>query len=213
MSRPSPSRLAQISLLEDNVKMIDSREKYLLYLDADRIALGTKGDIKAILFDDIWRFQRLLRKYEYLINCRGNKIRRLIAQYLFRRSSRKLGYTIPINVFGPGLSIAHVGPIVINNQVRVGENCRIHVCVNIGASAESSSEVPQIGNNCYIGPGAKIFGGIVIGDNVRVGANAVVNMSFHDGNCTIAGVPARKISDKTSLSVFEKRKMLIQTIR
>jgi serine O-acetyltransferase len=53
------------------------------------------------------------------------------------------------------------------------------------------------GDNVYIGPGAKIFGPIVIGNNVAIGANAVVNKSFQH-NCTIAGVPAKVISQKTS---------------
>lgn len=65
---------------------------------------------------------------------------------------------------------------------------------SVGAGLES----PVIGDNCYIGPGAKIYGKIVIGDNCAIGANAVVNKDFKDGNCTIAGVPAKITSYKTS---------------
>jgi serine O-acetyltransferase len=50
----------------------------------------------------------------------------------------------------------------------------------------------------YIAPGAKIYGAIEIADNIAIGANAVVNKSFLEPNITIAGVPARKISDKGS---------------
>ena len=49
-----------------------------------------------------------------------------------------------------------------------------------------------------------MFGPIKIGDNTAIGANAVVNKSFADGNCTIAGVPAKKITDKTSLIYIDK---------
>ena len=55
-----------------------------------------------------------------------------------------------------------------------------------------------IGDNVYIGPGAKLFGPIQIGDNTVIGANAVVNKSFKEGNCTIVGVPAEIISMNTS---------------
>lgn len=58
--------------------------------------------------------------------------------------------------------------------------------------------VPVIGDNCYIGPGAKLFGDIRIGNNVAIGANSVVNKSFED-NVTIAGVPA-KIVNKSPCS-------------
>jgi serine O-acetyltransferase len=66
--------------------------------------------------------------------------------------------------------------------------------VNIGASAQNSNAVPVIGDNCYIGPGAKLYGGIILGDNVAIGANSVVNKSF-EGDCVIAGVPAKVISN------------------
>jgi serine O-acetyltransferase len=68
------------------------------------------------------------------------------------------------------------------------------VCVNIGASG-GRSEAPQIGDNVYIAPGAKIYGDITIADGIAIGANAVVNDSFLEPNVTIAGVPAKKIGD------------------
>lgn len=103
----------------------------------------------------------------------------------------KTGIVIQPNCFGPGLSIAHAGTIIVHPDVRVGSNCRIHACVNIGTGSDSM--VPKIGDNCYIGPGVKMFGGIVIGDNVKIGANAVVNKSFPEGNCTLVGIPAHKV--------------------
>jgi serine O-acetyltransferase len=62
--------------------------------------------------------------------------------------------------------------------------------------------VPRIGDNCYLGPGAKLFGAIVIGDNTVIGANAVVNKSFPNGNVTLGGVPARIISEKSTAGLF-----------
>ncbi len=82
----------------------------------------------------------------------------------------------------------------------MGSNCRLHVCVNIGAAAGKSTDAPIVGDNCYIAPGVKMFGRIVIRPNVAIGANAVVTKSFPEGNVTIAGIPAKVISQKTSRS-------------
>lgn len=109
--------------------------------------------------------------------------------YIHKKLSYKLGYTIYKNNFGPGVCFCHYGTLVVNEDARIGKNCRIHVGVNIG---RFNGGVPRIGDNCYIGPGAKLFGPIIIGDNVTIGANAVVNKSFPD-NCVIVGVPAKII--------------------
>ena len=110
------------------------------------------------------------------------------------------GFEIPVNVFGKGLSIAHKGTIVVNGAVRVGDNCRLHTCVNIGTAPGVGGLVPSIGNNVYIGPGAKLWGRIVIGNNVMIGANSVVGKSFPDNVC-IAGVPARIIKDMGRMEI------------
>lgn len=104
-----------------------------------------------------------------------------------------LGFTIPTNVFGPGLNIAHRGTIVVNGFTKVGANCRIHACVNIGTKAGYRDVAPTIGDNVYIGPGVKIFGDVKIANGVAIGANAVVNKSFEEEHVTIAGVPAKKL--------------------
>jgi len=184
--------------------MIRSYQDYLTYLEADRIALKRHKTLKSLLFDDIWKFQRLLRKLEYQINCQSGNPLRFITSFRYRMVGKQLGFSIPINVFGPGLSIAHQGTIVVHHYAKIGANCRLHVCVNIGAQAGKSNEIPQIGDNCYIGPGAKIFGAVILGNNMAIGANAVVNKSFPEGNCTIGGVPAKKISDKTSEGLLIK---------
>ena len=178
--------------------MIRTREDYRNYLEADRLALGCAGGLREWLRNDIWRFQRLLRKAEYRRNTASGLIGRLLAQLTERRLDRMgrlLGFTIPVNVFGPGLSIAHRGTIVVNEHARIGAHCRIHVCVNIGASIRDGRAAPRIGDHCYIGPGVKMYGDIVLADDITIGANAVVNDSFTDPSITIAGVPARKIAD------------------
>jgi serine O-acetyltransferase len=193
--------------------MIQSKSDYKFYLEADKIALNCTW--KDSLFNKIWRFEKLLRKYEYYLNCKKSIIWRPYIFYLQYRYSRlgiKLGFTIPPNVFGPGLSLAHYGTIVISHYAKVGENCRLHVCVNIGTKSKSLNLAPQIGDNVYIGPGAKLFGDIKIADGIAIGANSVVNKSFLEQNITIAGIPAKKVSEKGSEGQLIKGTDLAQAI-
>ena len=67
--------------------------------------------------------------------------------------------------------------IIISHNAVVGKNCTIYHQVTIG---EWKNGAPNIGDNVWIGPGAKIFGKITIGNNVRIGANCVVNMDIPD---------------------------------
>jgi serine O-acetyltransferase len=138
-----------------------------------------------------------MRKLEYLSNTQKSLFGKLYLNYLtlkYRKVSKNLGFSIPINVFGPGLAIAHYGTIVINKNVRVGKNCRLHTCTNIGASG-GSEKAPHIGDNVYIAPGAKIFGDIKIASNIAIAANAAVGKSFEEENIMIGGVPAKKIKN------------------
>jgi serine O-acetyltransferase len=65
---------------------------------------------------------------------------------------------------GPGLYIGHQGGIVINEQVVIGKNCNLSQQVTIGVSRRGErAGVPTMGDNVYIGPGAKIFGKIQVG--------------------------------------------------
>jgi serine O-acetyltransferase len=183
---------------------IESRFDYKAFRSADKKALGIERVGFAFLTNEIFVFETRLRKLEFALNCSKNPIRILFRKILFRRISVKLGYSISPNTFGPGLSIAHRGTIVVNGGSKIGANCRVHVDVNIGTEAGKSNTAPTIDDNCYLGPGAKIFGDIVIGPNTVIGANAVVNKSFPEGNQTIAGIPAKVISQKSSEGLLIK---------
>jgi serine O-acetyltransferase len=180
------------------VGKIESRVDYQSFRDADKASLGIEKTGFKRFHNEIYIFETRLRKLEFALNCSSNPIRILYRKILFRRISVKLGFSISPNTFGAGLSIAHRGTVVVNGGAKIGSNCRIHADVNIGTEAGKSAAAPKIGDNCYIGPGAKIFGDIVIGPNTVIGANAVVNKSFPEGNQTIAGIPARVISQKSS---------------
>jgi serine O-acetyltransferase len=196
--------------------MIKTKQDLLYYLEADRLSLGFRTRRPAIYGDWIWKFERLLREREYLLNSPTLFFRTLRLKhnaYRFSELSLKLGFTIPPNIFGPGLSIAHYGHIIVNDYARIGKNCRIHSGVNIGVRAGTTNEAPVIGDNVYIGPGAKIFGRVEIADDIAIGANAVVTKSFTTPRITIAGVPAKKISDRGSEGYLEKGADLAEKFR
>lgn len=179
--------------------MISSKNDMILFMKADKIALARER--KRPRVDDlVWRFEISLRKCEYYKNCRRHSVIGYLV-YLFywlqyERLSVKCGFSIPLNCFDMGLSISHRGSIIVNSGAKIGKNCRIHVGVNIGTQAGYDHVAPKIGDNVYIGPGAKIFGDITIADNVVIGANAVVNKNFLSPNVSIAGIPAKVISNK-----------------
>lgn len=87
-----------------------------------------------------------------------------------------------------GLIIQHGFSTIINAK-KIGENCHIYQQVTIGFNG---TEQPVIGNNVRICCGAKVIGGVNIGNNVVIGANAVVVKDVPD-NVVVAGVPAKII--------------------
>ncbi len=176
--------------------MIRSRKDFLDYLEADRLALMRSSWIGSFfIVDPIWAFQRLLRKVEYYTNCKSGPVYVPYLSFLklkFRLYKLLLGFTTPVNVFGPGLCITHYGTIIIHNNARLGANIRINADVVIGENL-GAENVPTIGNSVVIEAGAKIFGKIVIADGIHIGANSVVNKSFTEPNVVIVGVPARVV--------------------
>jgi len=99
---------------------------------------------------------------------------------------------------GKGLLIPHSYGIVIHSEAKIGEYCNLGHNVTIGiAGREGNRGVPRLGDRVYIAPGAKIFGAITIGNDVAIGANAVVTKDLPD-NAVAVGIPAKVISYKGS---------------
>lgn len=191
--------------------MIKSKSDLRYYLEADKIAMDVKGKrphrISRYESDLIWKFQRALRYTEYYHNRKPRGLAVIVYkawQYRLFRLQLKTGFMIPINVFGPGLSVSHLGPIVINGFARVGKNCRLHPMTCIGVNGHTN-EVATLGDNVYLSTGAKIIGPVRIADGVCIAANAVVTKSIEEENTTWGGVPARKISDGGSPFPMNRR--------
>ncbi|MEA3306021.1 MAG: serine O-acetyltransferase EpsC [Candidatus Omnitrophota bacterium] len=97
----------------------------------------------------------------------------------------------PGAVIGKGLFIDHGMGVVIGETVIIGDNVTLFQGVTLGGTGEQKGKRhPTLGNNVVVGTGAKILGGINIGDNVNVGANAVVIRDIPP-NSTVVGVPGR----------------------
>ena len=90
---------------------------------------------------------------------------------------------------GGGLRLFHPVGVVIGPDCRVGANCTLMQGATLGAGVGGS---PTIGDDVYVGAGAKVFGAITVGDGCVIGANAVV-MQTMPPRCFVAGVPAKVI--------------------
>ena len=103
---------------------------------------------------------------------------------------------------GTGLFIPHFGPVTVHPGAVIGENCTLHQGVVIGQAGRGERKgVPALGNRVYIGANAVLIGEITLGDDVAVGAGAVVTKSV-PSRAVVAGNPARIISYSGSFDLI-----------
>jgi len=123
----------------------------------------------------------------------------LLYKVLYKMIQIITGIELPCEVpLGKGLVIEHSGGIVVSGFASFGAYCRIRNGVVIGLARVGEPCAPQFGNNVDIGAGAKVLGNIRIGDNVLIGANAVV-ITDVPANSIAVGVPAVIKPRKTTL--------------
>ena len=185
----------QTLIILGKAEMIKTKEDLKYYIKRDYLArYGKKKPTINIKIKTgiMFRYNVVLRKAEYHLN-NDHKVASLFYRFRLYRLGLRLGWSIDPNTFGPGMCIVHYGTVIVNPNARIGENARLQAGVNIGANAGENA-APQIGDNVYFGPGAKVFGNIIIASNVAIGANAVVNKSCLSEGVTLGGVPARIIS-------------------
>ncbi|ELC8389844.1 serine O-acetyltransferase [Clostridium perfringens] len=122
-----------------------------------------------------------------------------LAKLIYNHYMYKFGYKIPYTIdIGPGLLLFHFSGIVISAQ-RIGKNATLSHCTTIGMKIVNGVKVtPVIGDNLYMAPGSKIIGDVIIGNNVAIGTNSVVNKSI-DNNSVVVGIPGKIISYKGSI--------------
>ncbi len=115
----------------------------------------------------------------------------VIGQFLVRAL---WGIELPRSAcIGPGLYIGHFGGITISPDAVIGSHCSLSPSITIGLSGHGERlGVPVIGDFVYIAPGARLFGRIRVGSNVKIGANAVVYRDVPD-NAIVALDPGFRI--------------------
>ncbi|MCQ2505183.1 MAG: serine O-acetyltransferase [Saccharofermentans sp.] len=127
-----------------------------------------------------------------------------IARWISQIGRRCTGVEIhPGAKIGKGLFIDHGMGVVIGETAQIGDNCTIYHGVTLGGRghAKGTRRHPIIGDNVLVGAGAKLLGPVVVGNDVSIGANAVVLHDIPDYS-TVVGVPGKivKIEGKSTIS-------------
>lgn len=136
------------------------------------------NDIRRVIH--FLRFFRLGQYYRRNGNKVYERICRIICTLYLNYNNQ---FPFEANI-GKGLIIPHLTGIIITGGANIGSHCKIFQQVTIGDDEVGNS--PTIGNNCIIGAGAKIIGKCSIGDNVKIGANAVITKDV-PSYCTVVG--------------------------
>lgn len=178
------------------------------------------GELKFLLRSDLYRYEgrrdfaALARTYRgapgfkytfWMRVCRylrGSPARYplfVLAHAMLERCKYKYGISIPYNTqIGAGLYIGHFGGIVVNEHAVIGKNCNLSHDVTIGqANRGKRMGYPVVGDRVYFGPGSRVLGKLVLGDDAAVGANCVVTRDVPEHG-VVVGVPGRVISREGS---------------
>jgi serine O-acetyltransferase len=148
-----------------------------------------------------WKFKERIRL------SRQKHIRRILLflYYLYLRSSG--GYVGHSSILNGEPCLPHgLKGVFISGGSRIGVNCVIFQNVTIGSNPlpfSGPSGFPEIGDNCYIGAGATIIGGVKIGNNVRIGANCSV-FSDIPPNSVVVSMPPRVIAREDLINKYYK---------
>ena len=132
----------------------------------------------------------MLRLCQYL-KCKRGIFAKIFKKCAFRRYSElaeSFNVYIPVDTsIGRGVCFAHYFPVVINPSATIGENCIIHPCVLI-ARDRGKDGAPVIGDNCFVGHGAKIIGNPTVGDWSFICPGAIVTKDMPEGSLIGSGV-------------------------
>ena len=137
----------------------------------------------------LWRFPALWATLFYRASfwCTGHRVR-VVPSILYRLNMLCFGIEISSAMpVGPGLYIPHPSGMVVMAR-RIGANVTlVHACT---LGMRDTHDFPVLGDAVFVGAGARVLGGIRLGDGCSVGANAVV---IHDvpAGATAVGIPAR----------------------
>ena len=179
---------------KSKIKQILREEKQFYALPKCWRFLATLGVSERSI---IWRYQSYLRKWEYHLNMH-HRLRTLFYKFKTTKLGNKHHMFISPNCIDEGLRIFHLGNIMINGKAKIGKNFGVHIGVSIVAT-NGIDKAAKIGDDCILGVGAILVGDISIGNHVVVGAGSVVTKTFNENHITLAGVPAKVISNKAEI--------------
>ena len=153
---------------------------------------------KHLLANPGYKYTFWLRACQYFWKARPRPLAWLpygVCRLLLTHYEWKFGISIPyVTSVGRGLYIGHFGGIVVNGRCTLGDHCNIHQGVTLGqANRGERKGSPALGNGVWLGPGSTVIGAITIGDNVAIGAHAVVTKDVPD-NAVVVGMPGKIIS-------------------
>lgn len=178
--------------------MTYTRYKQLVFSDLYRYKAqrGLRSLLNEVLFGESYKYVFWFRTCAYT---RSHSLLRWLvfpfARMMMRKYQYRYGIDIPYTTaIDTGFYIGHIFGIIVNSQSIIGKNCNISQGVTLGESNRGKNKgFPTLGDNVYIGPGAKIVGAVRIGNNVAIGANCVVTKDVPD-NAVVVGVPGKVIS-------------------
>ena len=160
-----------------------------LRVDLERLKATRRGPtwrvlLEALLFENGFQAVILYRMSHAF------KKRRIpfAGPFLCRLSQLLTGVEIaPAAHIGPGLLISHGHGIVVGQWARIGSNCHLHQQVTLGAKdVDRIDQMPQLGDHVVVGAGAKLLGGITVGDGAVVGPNAFLTRDVPAGGKALA---------------------------
>ncbi len=178
-----------------------------LYYDLDRWAYPKKIPIAftwivILIYPATWavlvyRFGKIVNKIPYVLLRYILKIPYFILKRFICETYLSIDISDGADIC-PGFHIAHSGAIVIGKGVKTGKNFSIRQGVTCGGTRKKGLNHLTFGDNVAIGAGAVIIGNVNIGNGVLIGANSVVTKDVDD-ECTVGGIPAKVIDNKGSL--------------
>ncbi len=187
--------------------------KYIFLLRSDLYRYSGNANLPSFLFTFMlepgFKYSFWMRSCAYL------KLHPIFRYFLFPLAwlilahyEYKYGISISYRTqIGSGLYIGHFGGIVINKNVVVGKNCNISHQVTLGkANRGVKKGYPVIGDNVYLGPGAKVIGNVKIGNNVAVGANCVVTKDIPD-NGVVVGIPGKNYFSGRFVGLYQQNEL------
>lgn len=136
--------------------------------------------------------------YHYFAHKLHKKNYHTLARMLAKRARRITGIEIhPGAKIGKGLFIDHGMGVVIGGTAEVGDNVTMYHGTTLGGTTlDPIKRHPTIGNNVIIGAGAKVLGNITVGDNSKIGANAVLKKSVPEGTIVYEARPMIKYAEE-----------------